>query len=82
MSHPFLKPNNDFEALVLAFKLALTARTAQQIEWIQSEVPDFTAKVAPEDVSLAREQALEELKAMGYLEFEGGVWYTIEGEIN
>ena len=73
MSHPY----NYFDALVLAFKLALTARTAQQIERIQSEVPDFIANVAPEDVSLAREQALEELKAMvdAY-----GLWYTIEGE--
>ena len=57
MDQPFPIPNNNFEALVLAFKLSLTAKTSKQISWIQSELPDFIAKVAPEDISLAEEQA-------------------------
>ena len=77
MDHPILEPNNHFEALVLAFKLSLTARTSKQITWIQRELPDFIARVAPEDISLAQEQASDELKAMvdAY-----GFWYTIEGK--
>ena len=67
MNDPFLKPNNDFEALVLAFKLSLAARTSKQFSWIQNELPDFIAKVAPEDISLAQEQARDELEKIGFL---------------
>ena len=55
------KPNNDFEALVLALKLGITAETDEQLSRIQKEIDYFESVVAPEDIELAKARALAEL---------------------
>jgi hypothetical protein len=58
---------NNFDALVLALKLGITAETDEQISLIEKEIDWLASISAPEDIDLAKAKALQEL---GMLEEE------------
>ena len=58
---------NNFDALVLALKLGITAETDEQISLIEKEIDWLASISAPEDIDLAKAKALREL---GMLEEE------------
>ena len=52
---------NNFDALVLALKLGITAETDEQISLIEKEIDWLASISAPEDIDLAKAKALQEL---------------------
>tara|TARA_R110002020_G_scaffold6382_1_gene27201 strand:+ start:642 stop:938 length:297 start_codon:yes stop_codon:yes gene_type:complete len=62
-----MKPTNNYEALVLAIKLGLTAETDDQISRIDEQLVHFASLSTQEDIELAKAQALVELETtIGY----------------
>jgi hypothetical protein len=57
-----MKPTNDYEALVLAIKLGLTAETDEQVRRIDKQIVHFASISTPVDIELAKAQALAELE--------------------
>ena len=56
-----MKPTNNYEALVLAIKLGLTAETDDQVRRIDEQIVYFASLSTPVDIELAKAQALAEL---------------------
>ena len=56
-----MKPTNNYEALVLAIKLGLTAETDEQVHRIDEQIVYFASISTPVDIELAKAQALAEL---------------------
>ena len=56
-----MKPTNNYEALVLAIKLGLTAETDDQVRRINEQIVLFASISTPVDIELAKAQALAEL---------------------
>ena len=56
---------NDFQALKLAMVLAIQTEDEERYARAMAMVYEFAEGVAPEDISLAKEQVLEEFKRGG-----------------
>ena len=57
-----MKPTNNYEALVLAIKLGLTAETDNQVSRIDEQLVHFASLSTQEDIELAKVQAIAELE--------------------
>ena len=58
-----MKIANNYEALVVALKLGITAQTEEQATRIEGYIRELVEISGPEDIELAKAQALKELES-------------------